>query len=160
MPTAWLKSLGSAAQPLTADWTISRPDVLVNIGYPQRPSIGLGDLLAAYAASHRVLPGLLIVTGNPYLARAGEAYFDRDYPWRTYVRALRIVPDLAEAPPLEALIVSRDLNLSVRQQSHIRLTEEEVDRLSGLFGPLVVRTALAANVPVAAPLGVPIRASR
>lgn len=143
MPTAWLKTLGSAARPLPDDWTIARPDVLTNIGYPQRPSVAVGDLLAAYAASHRVLPGLLVVTGVPYESRPGEAFYDHDYPWRTYVRALRIVPLLTDAPALDSLIDKRDLHLSVRQQSHIRLTEGEVDNLARLYGAHPVRNALA-----------------
>jgi hypothetical protein len=140
----WLKALGSSERPLRRNWREDYPRLSVNVGYPSRrkPSVVAGDLSAAYAAADKrtdrgpCIFGVYVTLTDPYLTQPGDRDYDPPYAWRTEVRFLRSVDDLADAPSLFELdgVFRPSIGLSVRQQSHIELHETEWDVILRLFG--------------------------
>lgn len=149
MPSAtwntWLKSVGTTPEPLPDEWGNAldgRPDVGVNIGYPTRrkPRVKVGDRLVYYGTGHGRLFAVAVVTDEPYLTQPGDEHYDPKFAWRTPVRILRCVPRISDGPKLTELSVQRNMNLVVRQQSHVTLLPAEIQRVNTLFG-----TVLATN---------------
>lgn len=134
--TTWLKSVGSSESPLRDDWYAHRPDVAVNIGFPSRrtPTVAVGDRLVYYASGSRRVFALVEVLSDPYLTVPGDEHHDPKYAWRVHVKVLRCVLHVSEGPRLADLGVARDLHLSVRQASHVRLCAREVVRVYTLWG--------------------------
>lgn len=130
MTKVFLKSIGSAADPLGNDWLTTgwgnltnRTDLLDQVRFPKnkRPTgVHKGDKLVFYAAGWERIFGVGLVTSDePYESIvAGE----ERWPFVLNVEVPLIVPRLELAPPLSAINVA---NTSVRQQSHIRLADQQ-----------------------------------
>jgi hypothetical protein len=86
-------------------------------GSSKRPSVQRGDLAILYAAVWQALYGVVEVVGDPENDPARERW-----AWRFAIRPLAVVPDLHDAPPVEAAGVFPQ---SLWRHSHIRLTEEQ-----------------------------------
>ena len=116
---AWLKALGTSgggeippAGLASIDWVIR------DIGFPVEPSVSVGDRLVLYASGYGKFFGVVEVHLPPYLD-------NRAAPWshRCEVRARLVIDELARAPRLEELNVEKDVRKSIRQQSHVRLSD-------------------------------------
>ena len=83
----------------------------------KRPSVQKGDRAILYAAVWQAIFGIVEVIGHP------EHDPERDrWSWRFPIRPLTVVPDLHDAPPVEAAGVFPQ---SIWRHSHIRLSEEQ-----------------------------------
>jgi hypothetical protein len=130
-PQAFLKSIGVANDPVGNDWLTSgwsskanRTDLLDRVRFAKnkRPSgVHAGDRLVFYAAGWERFFAIAIVTSaEPYVAiEEGE----ERWPWVLDVDVPLVVPRLELAPKLSEIEVA---NTSVRQQSHIRLSDEQL----------------------------------
>ncbi len=133
---AWLKPLGAAGSPLENHWLSGRNDLLVGVDFASEPrSVLIGDKLVLYAAVHRRIFGIAEVTSDAYRANRHPRW-----PYRCDVQLLVAVPLLANAPPLDEVVVTRgarDLFLSVRQKPYVELTRREYQRaVEALTAPL------------------------
>lgn len=128
--TIWLKSFGTVGNWMDDDWIISDPSLLHSATFPQTPTgIKSGDKLVYYALGHRRVMAIAEVISAPYYAPE----VNPAWPGRCDVRMLAIMPFLRNAPLLEDVKVYRDLKLSIRQRSYIRLTGEEYERVVERF---------------------------
>lgn len=91
--------------------------------FPKRPRIAQGDRLVVYASGSAALYGEArfvaieeVVSGEP------EPSGHERWRWRLHTRLLTSVDQLAMAPALREIGVSPK---SLRQHSHIRLTDEQ-----------------------------------
>lgn len=126
----FLKSVGATADKLDNEWMTTvrgngsdRTDLLDRVRFAKnkRPSgVHAGDYLVFYAAGWERIFGIAhVVSEHPYeLSESGE----ERWPWILDIETPLVVPRLTMAPHLSEIHVA---NTSVRQQSHIRLTEEQ-----------------------------------
>ena len=84
-----------------------------------------GDRAILYAAVWQAIFGVVEVTGDPENDPARERW-----AWRFPIRADLVVPDLHDAPPVEAAGIFPQ---SLWRHSHIRLSPEQFDRASALI---------------------------
>jgi hypothetical protein len=131
VPQAFLKSVGAArGLELGNDWLTTgwgnqknRTDLLDRVRFAKnkRPSgVHAGDRLVFYAAGWERFFGIAIVLSDqPY--EAAEPGEER-WPWVLDVRVPLVVPRLEIAPHISQIEVA---NTSVRQQSHIRLSDSQ-----------------------------------
>lgn len=121
---AWLKSVGSADDPLLDDWLDGRSYLLRSVWFPKHPrSIRAGDLLVYYAAGHLRVPAVVEVESDEVFEARDHPRYSERWPWRMEVKPLVVVPRVSDAPTLSAMRID---HLRVRQQSHILLTTEEL----------------------------------
>jgi len=90
----------------------------------KRPSVQRGDVAILYAAVWQAVFGVVDVVGDPENdpSRARWA-------WRFEIRPRVVVPDLHDAPPVEAAGIFPQ---SLWRHSHIRLNAEQFDRAASL----------------------------
>ena len=136
----WLKMVGTGEAPLPNRWLGSvagDPDsreLLERVWFPtnKKPTgVDAGDRLVYYAAgARRFFAVVEVVSDEPY-----EAAESSRWPWALDVRPLLLVGLIDAAPSLAVLELRRG-TLSVRHQSHIRLTHSQyataVDRLAAV----------------------------
>jgi len=110
---------------MTTGWgnRSDRTDLLDRVRFAKnkRPSgVHMGDKLVFYAAGWERFFGVAsVISDEPYeFIEPGE----QRWPWVLDVETPLVVPRLDLAPHLSEIEVA---NTSVRQQSHIRLTEEQ-----------------------------------
>lgn len=128
----WLKSIGAANHTLDNDWLNERYDLLDRIRFAKnkRPSgVSVGDRLVLYAAVWERFYGVAIVTS----AEPKKDLAEERWPWVLDVEVPLVVPRLSLAPRLEEMDVA---TTSVRQQSHISLTEEQFNKALAALGGL------------------------
>src|SRR3954451_11516230 len=116
----WLKMLGSGTGRMDEEIV---PLVLRALRFPSRPSIRVGDKIVLYALGHDRVFGIVEAFTK---VRQGEG----DNPWDSWVMDVREImsTDYTSAPTLAAISASgRELAVSIRQQSHIGLREEEYE---------------------------------
>jgi hypothetical protein len=122
----WLKSIGSADDPLDPNWVDNAPQELTVVHYSKDPvGIGTGDLLVYYAAVHQKLVGIVEVFQ--------KAEFDaRLKRWQhlTPVRARLIIKDMDRAPSIDVMNVDgkRPFRKTVQQLDYAVLTDDEYQR--------------------------------
>jgi hypothetical protein len=114
----WLKAIGHAKGPLQAEW-LSGSRSLERTGFPRRPRIEPGDRLVYYASVWKRIFAVVEVTSEP------ERGDHPRWPWSVTVAPLLLIPQLDDAPPVEACGV---MARSMSQQSHISLTPEQFER--------------------------------
>lgn len=123
---AWLKALGTSADPLPDDWSSSAPSLLRQASFGRMPgSIEAGDLLVYYAAGLRKVFAIAEVTAPPY-----DGGVERG-AWRYLcgVRILTMSPFLRDAPSIDVVSAARDLKQTMIRRSHIRLDDAEYARI-------------------------------
>jgi len=90
----------------------------------KRPSVQRGDLAILYAAVWQAVYGVVEVVSDPEHDPTRSRW-----AWRFGIRALSVVPDLHDAPPVEAAGVFPQ---SIWRHSHIRLTREQFEAARAL----------------------------
>ncbi len=85
-----------------------------------------GDTAVLYAAVWQAIFGIVEVVGEP----ENDPHRER-WSWRFAIRPLVGVPDLHDAPPVEAAGVFPQ---SIWRHSHIRLTAEQFAAAQALLG--------------------------
>jgi len=117
----WLKSIGSAQQPITDRYT----DRSVGFRKKTKPGICKGDLLYLYAPGvHKRIFALAKATGNPERDDDYDPQIQGSCRWKLSVRYL-INLSVADGVHLDEVRGKRHLAGSIRQQSHINLRPEE-----------------------------------
>ncbi len=120
----WLKVIGSGQTPITAHPFYGTYKEAVGFRKAKKPRIRMGDHLFLYAAggSKRIF-ALAEATGDPQydINRAPQD----DCRWKLAVRYLVNRPVAAGIHIDEIATGERDLMVSIRQQSHIKLTQAE-----------------------------------
>lgn len=123
----WLKLIGSYEKPITeAPWHGSYTDEHIGFRKSNKPSIQAGDHLFLYApgGSSRIF-ALAEVVGDP---ERDPNYKPNEYgscQWRLSVRYLRNLPVASGILLDDIMCGERDLRLSLRQASHVRLLAGE-----------------------------------
>ena len=91
--------------------------------FPKRPRIARGDRLVVYASGSAALYGeARFVAVEEVISDEPEPSGHERWRWRLNTRLVAAVEDLAHAPALREIGVSPK---SLRQHSHIRLTDEQ-----------------------------------
>jgi hypothetical protein len=91
--------------------------------FPKRPRIRRGDRLVVYASGSAALYGEgRFVAVEEVLSEEPEPSGNERWRWQLQTRLVAAVEDLATAPALREIGVSPK---SLRQHSHIRLTDEQ-----------------------------------
>jgi hypothetical protein len=121
----WLKALGGGLREklLRDDWMNERHGLLLHAAtFSRRPGIRTGDGIVYYAAGHRVFFAAGHALSLPYLDEDDETR----WPWRVNVKLRWTAEFVHDGIPIEHLnIDGRDLRDSIKQHSHIRLSEDE-----------------------------------
>ena len=115
-PQHWLLLRGTGDRPLPA-----RVDAesLRRHSSTRRPSVQRGDLAVCYASKWQTIFALVEIVGHP------ENDPERSrWRWRFPLRPLVVLPDLRDAPPVEAAGVFPS---SLGRHSYIRLTPEQFE---------------------------------
>jgi hypothetical protein len=129
----WLKSIGATNHALDNDWLHERYDLVDRIRFAtnKRPTgVSIGDRLVLYAAVWERFYGVAIVTS----AEPQEDLAEKRWPWVLDVNVPLVVPRLDIAPSLDEMDVAPT---SVRQQSHIALTEGQFNKALAALVALV-----------------------
>jgi hypothetical protein len=124
----WLKSVGAAAPGLQQvdDWPETAPQELHEVHFPDKgkPSVRVGNYLVYYASGQERILGIAEVFMPPTKDSGEERW-----PWRCEVRPRIIINRIHRSPSLDLMSgTDRNFRESVRQQSHIHITEEQYER--------------------------------
>lgn len=137
MDDYWIKALGMGArgQQIPDDWASLGDGLFRNcVTFASRPGIKSGDGIVLYASGTGLFFAAGTVTSYPYL-------FEQDgstrWPWRVNVKLDHWRDFIHDGVPLEVLNVDgRDLRVSIKRRSHIRLSETEYQvAVRALGGP-------------------------
>jgi hypothetical protein len=120
--THWLLVRGRGDRPLDAPVD---PVAIRAHSSSKRPSVQPGDEAILYAAVWQAIFGVVAVVGPPENDPQRERW-----SWRFAIRPLVTVPDLHDAPPVEAAGVFPQ---SLWRHSHIRLTREQFESARALI---------------------------
>jgi hypothetical protein len=132
----WIKVAGTGAEPFDEDdWRPGRERFARKHGpgsyFPRRPSIRRRDRLVVYAAGSaaRFGDGRLFAI-EEVLSDEPEPSGHPRWPWRLATREVVAVPLLRLAPSLREIgVIPRSLS----QHSHIRLRDEQGERVEALM---------------------------
>lgn len=127
--TVWLKVIGAVGHPISENWwEQSGKERHKYVDFPYRPrSIRDGDLLVLYGATTGNVVGVMRVNG--------EWYEGNDDRWKYRMDAEIVAKrPVSQGVPLETLSEEREITKSIRQKSHIRLSDAEAARALGEFG--------------------------
>ena len=128
MKEFWLKALGTTADPMPDDWR-SITVLTHSATFGRHPSVKAGDGIVYYATGKGLVFAAGLVTSYPYQA---ESPTETHWPWRVNVRLDHQKDFIHDGVPLEDLSVGeRDLKVSMRRRSHIRLSQAEYDAAVG-----------------------------
>jgi len=119
----WLLVRGRGVKPLPSRVD---PQEIRSHSSSKRPSVQPGDTAVLYAAVWQAIFGIVEVVGEPENDPQRERW-----SWRFAIRPLVVVPDLHDAPPVEAAGVFPQ---SIWRHSHIRLTAEQFAAAQALLG--------------------------
>jgi hypothetical protein len=119
--TQWLLVRGLGDKPLPAG--VDRGRITTHHS-SKRPSVQRGDLAILYASVWQAIFGVVEVVGEPENDPGRTRW-----SWRFAIRPLSVVPDLHDAPPVEAAGIFPQ---SLWRHSHIRLTEDQFETARAL----------------------------
>jgi hypothetical protein len=126
--TVWLKAIGAANWPAEEIWWDER-ERGAGVNFPFRPrSIEPDDLLVIYAAGTGNIVGVLRVT-SPWRWEGKE----ERWPWRMDTEIVVALP-LSEGKPLHGISDERQIAKSIRQKSHIKLSDKEAKAALAALG--------------------------
>lgn len=92
--------------------------------FKRQSSLRPGDKVVYYASGKGLMFAEGDVTSGPYYLR--QSGIESNWPWRVDVEINSSVDFIPRGPSLdEASVEGRDLKRSIRQKSHIRLSEAE-----------------------------------
>jgi hypothetical protein len=112
----WLLVRGTGERPLAARVD---PESLRAHSSTRRPNVQKGDLAVCYASVWQTIFAIVEVTGDP----ENDPCRDR-WRWRFPIRCLLALPNVDDAPPVEAAgVFARSLG----RHSYIRLTAEQFE---------------------------------
>lgn len=120
--TQWLLVRGRGSKPLDAHVVPSR---IRAHSSSKRPSVQRGDTAILYAAVWQAVFAVVDVVGDPEHDASRERW-----SWTFAISPVTVVPDLHEAPPVEAAGIFPQ---SLWRHSHIRLTPEQFDSARSLI---------------------------
>jgi hypothetical protein len=131
----WLVSAGSNEDPeIHDDWRPARERWIARYGqvwqFARRPRIAPGDRLVTYAVGSGRVFGKGRIYSLYEVESEPEPGEHERWPWKVEVRYLGGVPLLSQSPTLDDIAVSP---MSVRRQTHIRLTREQGRRAEELI---------------------------
>src|ERR1700751_436808 len=112
----WLLVRGTGEHPLPERVA---PDALQRHRSTRRPAVQKGDLAVCYASVWQVVFALVEISGDP----ENDPHRER-WPWSFRLRPVLVLPDLREAPPVEAAGVSPR---SPARHSYVRLTPAQYE---------------------------------
>jgi hypothetical protein len=123
----WIKVAGTGEAAYTQErWDERRAPLRDGSGvslFPRRPRIERGDRLVVYASGSAVLYGEgRFIAIEEVISDEPEPSGHERWRWRLDTRLVAAVDELAMAPALRDIGVSPK---SLRQHSHIRLTDEQ-----------------------------------
>jgi hypothetical protein len=142
----WLKSIGVADNPIPHNWYVERPDALRRTQFSRSPSISVGDLLVYYAAGKKCVCAIMEVTSAPEMGNYPEnwdAERRQRWPWSVAVAPRLVIPADAHAPSLIDIGVD---SLSVRRQSHIKMSPEQFSKAANAILRIALRLPDRANI--------------
>jgi hypothetical protein len=122
----FLKSVGSADDPMAADWMTSAPQEMTTIHFSKQPaSIRVDDYLVYYAAVWQKVIGIVQLFTPAQL----DAQLVRWQYWST-VRPKLMISDFERAPSIDVLTVDggRDFRKVVMQMDYKILEDAEYER--------------------------------
>lgn len=123
----WLKAIGAQGWPADEQWW-NENDRGQHIDFPYRPkSIRPGDLMVMYAAGTGKVVGIVRAAGEFYEGGTNERW-----PYRIDTELVTAVP-ISQGVDLNGLSTERELGKSIRQKSHVRLSESEAANALGAF---------------------------
>lgn len=139
-PAVWLKAIGATGWPAEEIWVdASSPDQGIN--FPYRPrSIKPGDLLVIYATGTGKIVGVLRTKGDWYHEGSEERW-----PYRIDTEVVTARP-LSEGVPLETISDEREITKSIRQKSHVRLSDAEAANALKVLGVEITSAAASTHV--------------
>jgi hypothetical protein len=124
--TFWLKALGGGPRVarMPDDWRSVGNSLFERaVTFAQEPSIEPGDKIVLYAAGWGAFFALGSAESYPYTADG-----DDPWKWRVDFKVEHAVPAIHDGLPLQVLNVDgRDLRVSMKRRSHLRLSEAEYD---------------------------------
>jgi hypothetical protein len=120
--TRWLLVRGRGDRPL--DPQVDAAAIAAH-GSSRRPAVEQGDVAILYAAVWQAVFGVVEVTGPPEHVEGRHRW-----AWRFPLRPLLVLPDLRDAPPVEAAGVFPQ---SLWRHSHIRLRREQFEQARALI---------------------------
>jgi len=128
---AWLKSVGSADDPLHRDWRVRDSHLLNKCWFSKHPrSLQEGDCFVYYAAKWGRVCALMELVSDEVLDEAGgHPVNGKRWRYAMHVRPL-VLLDLPSAPTLAEAEIDP---LRVRRQSYIKLTAGEFMPIRGLL---------------------------
>jgi hypothetical protein len=130
----WLKVIGASWHPIQRDWTTEGAHLLRTATFAHRCSWQPGDAFVYHAIGADESRVVAIGTVRSACRHdPGVDPFDFPFACEVAITAKRNL--VADGVPLEELNVpgSRDLRRSISQKSHIRLTDEEFERVVQAF---------------------------
>ena len=122
----FLKSVGTAQDPVALDWMDSAPREMEHIDFTKEPkAMRAGDYLVYYAAGHMKLYGIVEVSSRSSMDAQKERW-----PYYARVGPKLIIRDMARAPSIDVLNTpeGRDFRKTVQQMDYAQLTEAEYER--------------------------------
>src|SRR6185437_11822688 len=118
----WIKALGGGPRDarIPDDWAQVADGLFHHaVTFGRRPNMKRGDRIALYASGWRLVFAVGEVTSHPYQA---ESSTETSWPWRVNVHLNHSVRYVHDGVPLDDLSVAhRDLSVSMRRRSHMRL---------------------------------------
>lgn len=120
----WLKALGGGARggKLRDDWKNERDGILLRYAtFPQLPRMRTGDGIVYYAVGHRVVFAAGTATSLPFKDHEDAS----PWPFRVKVSLPLALDFVHDGEPLDNIGEKRALRRSIRQHSHIELSEDE-----------------------------------
>jgi hypothetical protein len=138
----WVKVAGTGEAAYTQErWDERRARLRAEGGgpslFPKRPRIERGDRLVVYASGSAALYGEgRFIAIEEVLSDEPEPSGHERWRWRLQTRLVAAIDDLSHAPALREIGVSPK---SLRQHSHIRLTDEQGERALRLIEEVVWR---------------------
>jgi EVE domain len=127
--TVWLKAIGAVGWPAQEIWWQDDRSRDECIRFPYRPqSIHPGDLMVIYASGTGKIVGVVRAKGPWYHEGAEERW-----PYRIDTEIIVARP-ISEGVALESISDEREITKSIRQKSHIRLSQTEAATALSEFG--------------------------
>jgi hypothetical protein len=132
----WVKVAGTGETAFTQERWDARRARFAEHGradslFPRRPRIGRGDLLVVYASGSAASYGEGRIVGiERVVSHEPEPSGHLRWKWRLETELVAAVDRIARAPALREIGVSPK---SLRQHSHIRLTEQQGERAARLL---------------------------